>query len=99
MANVTQTGSIALVAGQQSYVIAFPIAFGNTPTFLPTVNMPNDSGEVFEASPDISTLGINGVTVWLSGVPSSASAGGTISWLAIGASGVLPPPADSEFTG
>lgn len=99
MANVSQTGSIALVAGQQSYVIAFPLTFAIAPTFIPTVNMPNDSGEVFEATADLSTLTVSGVTVWLSGVPSAASAGGTISWIAIGASGVIPPPASDNFTG
>ncbi len=99
MANVTQTGSTPLVAGQQSYVIAFPVAFSVAPTFIPTVNMPNDSGEVFEASADLSTLTADGVTVWLSGVPSAASAGGTISWVAVGAAGVLPPTPSDDFTG
>lgn len=99
MANITQTGSIALVAGQQSYAIVFPVAFGVAPTFLPTANMPNNSGEVFEPTADLSTLTTTGVTVWLSGVPTAVSAGGTISWLAVGASGILPPPPSTDFTG
>lgn len=99
MANITQTGSTPLVAGQQSYVIVFPVAFALAPTFLPTVNMPNNSGEVFEATADLSTLTDTGVTVWLAGVPSAASNGGTISWLAVGAAGVLPPSPTANFTG
>lgn len=99
MAQKTQVGSTPLVAGQQSYAIVFPLAFSAPPTFLPTVNMPNDSGEVFEATADLSTLTTTGVTVWLSGVPTSASNGGTISWLAVGVGAVVPPSSDTLFTG
>lgn len=99
MPNITQTGSVALVAGQQSYAITFPVAFATAPTFIPTVQMPNDSGEVFEASADLSTLNISGVTVWLSGVPTSASNGGVISWLALGTATPLPPSPTAGFTG
>jgi hypothetical protein len=98
--NATQTGSIALVAGQQSYAITFPTSYSAVPTaFIPTVQMPNDSGEVFEVSADLSTLTENGVTVWLSGVPSSASDGGYINWIAIGEGGSLPPVPTPGFTG
>lgn len=100
MSAATQTGVIALVEGQQSYVIAFPVGFGSTPSYFnAAVQMPTDSGEVFTADADLSTLTATGVTVWLSGVPTAASAGGRINWLAVGASGVLPPTITPGFTG
>ncbi len=46
--------------------------------------MPNDSGEVFEATVDKSSVTELGCTVWLSGVPSSASNGGEVNWFASG---------------
>lgn len=100
MPNITQTGSTPLVAGQQSYVITFPVAFSVTPSFFgPSLAMPNDNGEVFSVDYDLSTLTASGVTVWLSGVPSSASDGGVISWLALGAEAPLPPSSSPNFTG
>lgn len=96
--NATQTGSTALVVGQQSYDITFPIAFGAVPSFFsPTVEMPGDNGEVFEAS--YAELTALGVRVWLSGVPTSASLGGFIKWMALGENGVLPPVLTPGFTG
>lgn len=97
--NSSQTGSTPLVAGQQSYDITFPVSFGSTPTFFSaTVEMPSDDGEVFDAS--YAELTETGVRVWLSGVPTSASDGGFIKWLAIGESGVVPPtPSTVPFTG
>jgi hypothetical protein len=97
--NSTQTGSVALVAGQQSYDITFPVAFAATPSyFSPAIEMPDDNGEVFETS--YAELTATGVRVWLSGVPTSASDGGYVKWLAIGQSGVVPPtPSTTPFTG
>src|SRR5512140_1704346 len=98
--NNTQTGTVPLVAGQQSYAIAFPTSFGADPSFISAqVQMPNSSGEVFEASVDQSSIAPTSVTVWLSGVPSSASAGGFINWLAVGEGGELPPVPTPGFTG
>lgn len=77
-----KTGTTALVAGQQSYAISFSGAgFTAAPAFLSlTLQMPNSSGEVFDASVDLSTLTASGVTVYLSAVPTAASAGGKIAW-------------------
>ncbi len=98
MAQKTQTGSVALVAGQQSYAITFPVAFSSVPSYFgPSVQMPDDNGEVFEAS--YTDLTTTGVTVWLSGVPTSASDGGFIKWIAVGVGGVVPPSGDDTFTG
>lgn len=81
-------GSVTLVAGTQYYDLTFPVPFGGTPTgIFGTVQMPNSSGEVFTVSPDLSTLSPRGVRLWLSGVPTAASNGGYINWLAEG-----PPP-------
>lgn len=78
-----QTGSVPIVVGQQSYAITFSPVFESTPSaFDPTVQMPNSSGEAFFATVDLSTLSPSGVTVWLSGIPTDASAGGMINWRA-----------------
>lgn len=75
------SGLVSLVAGQQNYNILFAAGFLAAPGFLSIdVQMPNSSGEVFAVSPDLSTLTKDGVTVWLSGVPTAASAGGKINW-------------------
>lgn len=85
MSTQTQTGLVPLVAGQQSYAIVFAPAFAALPSFADaTVQMPNDSGEVFAASIDRSSLTASGCTVWLTGVPTSASIGGYINWAALG---------------
>jgi len=82
-ASVVQKGSAALVVGQQSYAIAFPVQFETVPTsFAAQVQMPNSNGEVFFASADLSTLTVSGVTVWLDGIPTAASTGGYINWRA-----------------
>lgn len=76
-----QKGNVALVDGQQSYAIVFTTPFGAVPTFLTgSVRMPNSSGEAFEVVFDLSTLTANGVTAYLSGVPTAASVGGFINW-------------------
>lgn len=97
--NSTQTGSVSLVVGQQSYDIVFPVVFSAIPSFFsPTIEMPDDNGEVFEAS--YAELTAVGVRVWLSGVPTAASTGGYVKWLAVGQSGVVPPtPSTVPFTG
>lgn len=78
-------GNKALVDGQQSYAITFSPPYLQAPTsFLPSVQMPGSSGEVFTASADLSTLTTTGVTVWLSGIPTAASTGGYINWRAEG---------------
>jgi hypothetical protein len=80
-----QSGKTALVVGQQSYAINFasPFGSGDIPVVTGSVLMPNSSGEVFEVSVDYSTLTVNGCTLWLSGVPTAASSGGYLSWIAI----------------
>ena len=79
----TQAGKVSLVDGQQSYAITFPIPFAVTPTsFLPSIFIPDNAGEVLAVSVDLSTLTRTGVTVWLSAPPSSASNGGYVSWRA-----------------
>ena len=81
--NIEQKGNVSLSAGTQSYAITFSPAFSKAPTsFIAQVQMPGSSGEIFAVSPDLSTLTANGVTVWLSGVPTAASAGGVINWRA-----------------
>jgi hypothetical protein len=78
-------GSMPLVVGQQAYDIVFGVAFTATPSvFVPSVAMPSSSGEVFTATYDLSTLTTTGVTVWLSGIPTAASSGGEIQWVAYG---------------
>lgn len=84
MSTATQQGSVALVDGQQSYAIVFPVQFASNPRVFPTVAMPNDSGEVFSATVDESSVTTLGCTVWLSGVPSAASVGGLLNWMALG---------------
>jgi len=78
------TGSTPLIDGQQSYAIVFSPAFALPPVFTPAVEMPNSSGEIFAAA--YTNLSASGVTVWLSGLPTSASAGGNVTWTAEGAS-------------
>jgi hypothetical protein len=78
-----QKGTTALVVNQQSYAITFPSAYGTVPTWVTAnVQMPNSSGEVFDAAVDVSTLTTTGCTFWLSGVPTSASTGGKLNWRA-----------------
>jgi hypothetical protein len=82
-AGVEQKGVVALVAGTQNYDIVFPVPFASAPTFFDApIQMPNSNGEVFEAVADRSSLSATGVTVWLSGIPTAASAGGYINWIA-----------------
>ncbi len=89
----TQLGTIALIDGQQSYSIIFNPAFDQVPVnvFL-TLAMPNSSGESFSISFDVSSLTENGVTAWLSGIPSAASVGGYIYWEATDIPTSTPTP-------
>lgn len=90
-------GRIALVAGQQSYQVSFTPPFAAAPNgMFPTVQMPNDSGDVLAAS--YSDITAYGCTVWLSGVPTSASAGGFIAWMAQGAPAAAVAPS-AQLTG
>lgn len=80
-------GNIPLVDGQQSYNLVFSQAFSAPPdSLMLTVSLPNSSGEILIANYDQSTLTDTGVTIWLSGVPSSASVGGFINYVAMGPS-------------
>lgn len=80
---VQQTGSVAIVAGTQSYAVVFSPAFASAPSFFgANAQMVNDSGEVFSVVADLSSLTASGVTVWLSGVPTAASTGAYINWIA-----------------
>ena len=81
--SVQQTGRVALVAGTQSYAIVFSPAFSAAPGFFgASILMVNSSGETFDVVADLSTLTASGVTVWLSGVPTAASTGAFINWIA-----------------
>lgn len=81
--SVQQRGLVNLVAGTQSYAIAFSPVFASAPGFVGAqVQMPSGSGEVLSAAIDLSTLTASGVTVWLNGVPTAASTGGKINWIA-----------------
>lgn len=81
--DIQQTGLVALVAGTQSYAVVFAPAFASAPSFFGAeIQMPSSSGETFEAVVDRSSLTASGITVWLSGVPTAASAGGKINWIA-----------------
>ncbi len=85
MSVAPQLGSVAIVEGQQSYDITFPVPFSEVPGFFDaTIAMASSSGEIFTASADLSTLTETGVTVWLSGIPTSASVGSLIQWYAVG---------------
>lgn len=76
-----QHGTVALVAGTQSYPVVFTTPFGAPPgLFAATVQMVNSSGEVFFVTADLSSLTTTGATVWLNGVPTAASAGSLINW-------------------
>lgn len=76
-----QAGSVALVAGQQSYAIVFTTPFATPPAqFAAQVQMDSSSGEAFFVTADDSTLTTTGVTVWLSGLPSASA--GKITWQA-----------------
>ena len=80
---VSQTGRVAIVAGTQSYNISFAAGFSAAPTYFgASIMMVNSFGETFDVVADLSTLTTTGVTVWLSGVPTSASTGAYISWSA-----------------
>lgn len=99
MSTQTQTGLIPLVEGQQSYVLVFSPPFASVPSFADaTAQMPNDSGEVFTASIDRSTLSALGCTVWLSGIPTAASVGGYINWYALGPFASVSTSAGSGIT-
>lgn len=81
---VQQTGSVPLVVGQQGpYAIAFSPAFASAPSFVgASVLMASSSGETFEVALDLSSLTASGVNAWLSGVPTAASTGAQINWIA-----------------
>lgn len=88
---VPQVGIVPLIVGQQSYDITFTTPFGVAPSFFSTsLAMPSSSGEIFDLSFDASTLTANGVTVWLNGLPTAASVGGYINWLASGEAPAIP---------
>lgn len=81
--SVQQQGVVSIVVGTQSYAIVFSPAFASVPTFFGAgILMVSSSGETFEVAADLSTLTASGVTVWLSGVPTAASTGSKINWMA-----------------
>lgn len=82
-AGASQSGKVALVAGTQNYNIVFSGLIAAPDFFDATVQMVNNSGEIFTVEADLSTLTSDGVTVWLSGIPTAASTGAYINWLAI----------------
>lgn len=78
---IVRSGTVNIVAGTQSYNISFGGFFVGTPSFFTAqVQMPNSSGESLDVTADLSTLSASGVTVWLSAIPTAASAGGKINW-------------------
>jgi hypothetical protein len=64
-----QVGSINLVAGQQSYAVAFTRTMNAVPKVMLQHFMANDSGEIFFCSPQDDSLTADGFTFWLNGVP------------------------------
>ena len=88
---IGQSGQVALVAGQQSYVVTYATPFLITPSFVNAqVFMANSSGEVFYCSIDQSTRTSTGFTVWLDGIPTALSSGAYINWNAAGTAGISP---------
>lgn len=93
-----QTNQVPLVIGQQSYAIVFNTPFEAIPTFFSAVvMMGSDSGEIFTATPDLSTLTESGVTVWLSGIPTADSSGSVINWNAAASAVEASTLGDFEF--
>lgn len=83
MSNQVQIGLVALVDGQQSYAVVFTPAFAAAPAlFTPSLRLANSSAESFDLS--YTDLTASGCTVWLNGIPTSASAGSYINWYAHG---------------
>jgi hypothetical protein len=81
--DLIQKASTALVQGTQSYPLTFPVQFPTIPTFVAaSMNPPSNSGEVFIATVLANSITNTGCTVILSGIPSAASVGGTVSVLA-----------------
>jgi len=81
---VVRSGTVNIVSGTQSYNISFGAFFVGAPSlFTAQVQMPNSSGEILDVTADLSTLNASGVTVYLSAVPTAASAGGKINWGAV----------------
>jgi len=79
-----QAGRVALVNGQQSYAIVFPTPFSAPPQKIdPFIMMASSTGELFVAGVDLTTVTVNGCTIWLNGVPTAASTGGYLGWIAI----------------
>ena len=79
--NVYQTGSVNLVAGTQSYAVAFSPALTGAPSDIQIQVYMNDvDGEVLFASVQKDTITANGFTFWLNGVP--ADTGGVANWVA-----------------
>lgn len=97
MSNQIQTGRTALVDGQQSYTITFAPAFASVPSlFAPSLEMVSSSGEIFDLA--FESLTATGCVVWLSGVPSSASAGSYINWYALGNVAAAPSSTGTGIT-
>lgn len=86
------SGFIPVVAGNQGpYPVVFPTAFTGNPQWVEgnyLLNGPN--GEANEAYVDGLSVSPTGFSIWLRGIPTSASAGAQIAWLA---TGVLNAPA------
>lgn len=79
----TLAGSIPLVESQQSYSLEFDPPFTRIPSFFKaTVAMPSSSGEIFKAAAVAPSA--SSATITLDAVPSAASVGGFINWLATG---------------
>ncbi len=80
------TGRTPLVVDQQSYDITFSPPFLVAPTsFYPALQMPDENAEVFYV--DYTNLTPTGATLVLSGLPTSLSLGGYITWQANGVTG------------
>lgn len=92
-----QTASTPLVDGQQSYAIVFPTTFEDLPVFADGIVplLVGGNGELFSCA--IESLTTTGMTVWLSGIPSSASAGQSLTWYASGNVPSSPISVEYEF--
>jgi len=64
-----QVGSIALVAGQQSYPVVFTRAMSAIPKIRLQHFMATDSDGIFFAAPQDDSITVNGFTFWLNGIP------------------------------
>lgn len=64
-----ETGEVAFVASQQSYVVTFTAVKQAIPKIYTQVLMADDNGEVFFATLAEDSITISGFKFWLNGIP------------------------------